>query len=97
MSINLLYNHGSLECNRKYYVLHKKIHIILLYQYLFSYDTTIFLLQVAIATFSAYTLSSSENILTAKKAFVTLAYFNVINFPLTIAAMALSNLMQVNW
>ena len=56
-----------------------------------------FLLQVAIATFSAYTLSSSENILTAKKAFVTLAYFNVINFPLTIAAMALSNLMQVNW
>jgi len=40
-------------------------------------------MQVAVATFATYVLSSDSNILDAEKAFVSLALFNILRFPLS--------------
>ncbi|VDK22937.1 unnamed protein product [Taenia asiatica] len=51
---------------------------------------------VALATFSAYILSSSENLLTAEKAFVSLSLLNILRFPLFMFPTLLSNIVQVS-
>ena len=53
-------------------------------------------LQVALTTFATYILSSSENILAVKKAFVSLALFNVLRFPIYMIPTLLSNAVQVS-
>ncbi|KAL5968005.1 Canalicular multispecific organic anion transporter 2 [Taenia solium] len=50
---------------------------------------------VALATFSAYILSSSENLLTAERAFVSLSLLNIIRFPLFMFPNLLSNMVQM--
>ncbi len=51
--------------------------------------------QVSLVTFGVYVLSSDENILDAKTAFVSLSLFNLLRFPLSMLPMLISNLVQV--
>ena len=51
-------------------------------------------MQVSLATFGTYV--SLGNTLTASKAFVALALFQVLRFPLTMLASLLTNLIQVS-
>lgn len=54
--------------------------------------------QVALATFAAYTLANANNPeqrLTADRAFVALSLFNILRFPLTMLPMVLTSLLQV--
>ncbi|KAI1280800.1 Multidrug resistance-associated protein 1 [Halotydeus destructor] len=45
---------------------------------------------VAVSTFAVYVLSDERNILDAKKAFVSLALFNLLRFPLTLLPMMIN-------
>ena len=51
--------------------------------------------QVALGSFAAYVLSSPENVLDANKAFVSLALFNIMNFPLSMLPVMLAYTVQV--
>ena len=51
--------------------------------------------QVALVSFSSYVLSSSDNVLDANKAFVSLALFSVMNFPIYLLPSAISDAVQV--
>ncbi|RUS88621.1 hypothetical protein EGW08_003647, partial [Elysia chlorotica] len=51
---------------------------------------------VSLTTFGVYVLSSSDNILDAEKAFVSLALFNILRFPLSMVPTVLTNLVQVS-
>ncbi|XP_074648822.1 multidrug resistance-associated protein 1-like isoform X2 [Tubulanus polymorphus] len=51
---------------------------------------------VALASFAVFTMSSPENILTPNKAFVSLSYFNVMNYPMTLLPMSIAMLVQAN-
>uniref|UniRef100_A0A670ZB18 Multidrug resistance-associated protein 1 n=1 Tax=Pseudonaja textilis TaxID=8673 RepID=A0A670ZB18_PSETE len=50
---------------------------------------------VALSTFAVYVSVSEKNILDAQKAFVSLALFNILRFPLNILPMVVSSMVQV--
>jgi hypothetical protein len=49
-----------------------------------------------VTTFATYVLSSEKNILTAEKAFVSLALFNVLRVPLVQFPNVINNIVEVN-
>ncbi|CAF3925067.1 unnamed protein product [Rotaria sp. Silwood2] len=51
---------------------------------------------VCITTFAAYVLSSENNILTAEKAFVSLALFNLLRFPLVVFPSIVNSIIEAN-
>lgn len=53
-------------------------------------------LQVALSTFAVYVLVDENNVLDAQKAFVSLALFNILRFPLNILPMVIGNMVQVS-
>lgn len=53
------------------------------------------LLQVALSTFAVYVTVDKNNVLDAQKAFVSLALFNILRFPLNILPMVISSIVQV--
>lgn len=52
-------------------------------------------LQVALSTFAVYVLIDDQNVLDAQKAFVSLALFNILRFPLNMLPMVISSIVQV--
>lgn len=52
--------------------------------------------QVALSTFTVYVLSDEHNVLDAQKAFVSLALFNILRFPLNMLPMVISSMVQVS-
>jgi len=55
----------------------------------------VFVHQMGLVSFGTYVLSSSDNVLDANKVFVSLALFNVMNFPISMLPNALSYGVQV--
>ncbi|CAF4290926.1 unnamed protein product, partial [Adineta steineri] len=51
---------------------------------------------VCIVTFATYVLSSDENVLTAQKAFVSLALFNLLRFPLVVFPSIITSIIDAN-
>lgn len=51
--------------------------------------------QVSLVTFATYVLSDESNYLDAKKVFVSLSYFNILRFPLSMMPLMISSLVQV--
>lgn len=51
---------------------------------------------VALSTFSVYVLIDEKNILDAQKAFVSLALFNILRFPLNMLPMVISSMVQAS-
>ncbi|KAL0267499.1 UNVERIFIED_CONTAM: hypothetical protein PYX00_009752 [Menopon gallinae] len=49
---------------------------------------------VSLVTFATYVLSDENNVLDAKKAFVSLSLFNILRFPLSMLPMMLSSVIQ---
>ena len=58
-------------------------------------DADLVCLQVALSTFAVYVTVDENNILDAQKAFVSLALFNILRFPLNILPMVISSIVQV--
>lgn len=50
---------------------------------------------MALSTFAVYVLVDENNILDAQKAFVSLALFNILRFPLNMLPMVISSMVQV--
>uniref|UniRef100_A0A3B4X872 Multidrug resistance-associated protein 1 n=1 Tax=Seriola lalandi dorsalis TaxID=1841481 RepID=A0A3B4X872_SERLL len=50
---------------------------------------------VALSTFTVYVLIDEHNVLDAQKAFVSLALFNILRFPLNMLPMVISSMVQV--
>lgn len=46
-------------------------------------------------SFATYVLSDEKNVLDSKKAFVSLSYFNILRFPLSMLPMMISQMVQV--
>ncbi|XP_063124478.1 multidrug resistance-associated protein 1 isoform X12 [Rattus norvegicus] len=55
-----------------------------------------FLWLVALSTFAVFVTVDEKNILDAKKAFVSLALFNILRFPLNILPMVISSIVQAS-
>ncbi|XP_060921677.1 multidrug resistance-associated protein 1 isoform X1 [Labrus mixtus] len=51
---------------------------------------------VALSTFTVYVLSDEHNVLDAQKAFVSLALFNILRFPLNMLPMVISSMVQAS-
>ncbi|UYV60328.1 hypothetical protein LAZ67_1000843 [Cordylochernes scorpioides] len=51
---------------------------------------------VALVTFATYVLTGDDHVLDAKKAFVSLALFNILRFPLTMLPMMVTMFIQVS-
>ncbi|XP_054880485.1 multidrug resistance-associated protein 1 isoform X2 [Poeciliopsis prolifica] len=51
---------------------------------------------VALSTFAVYVLIDERNVLDAQKAFVSLALFNILRFPLNMLPMVISSIVQVS-
>ncbi|XP_062999456.1 multidrug resistance-associated protein 1-like [Elgaria multicarinata webbii] len=51
---------------------------------------------VALSTFAVYVTISEKNVLDAQKAFVSLALFNILRFPLNILPMVISSMVQAS-
>ncbi|XP_037545242.1 multidrug resistance-associated protein 1-like [Nematolebias whitei] len=51
---------------------------------------------VALSTFSVYVLIDEQNVLDAQKAFVSLALFNILRFPLNMLPMVISSMVQAS-
>ncbi|KAI0230542.1 Multidrug resistance-associated protein 1 [Lamellibrachia satsuma] len=51
---------------------------------------------VSLMTFAVYVLSSPDNVLDAEKAFVSLALFNIMRFPLNMLPMLMASLVQAS-
>ncbi|KAK7506164.1 hypothetical protein BaRGS_00002276, partial [Batillaria attramentaria] len=51
---------------------------------------------VSLTTFAVYTLSDSNNILDAEKAFVSLSLFNIMRFPLSMLPNVITNIVQAS-
>ncbi|XP_072275072.1 multidrug resistance-associated protein 1-like isoform X1 [Pyxicephalus adspersus] len=51
---------------------------------------------VALSTFSVYVLIDPSNVLDAEKAFVSLALFNILRFPLNMLPMVISSMVQAS-
>ena len=49
---------------------------------------------VALASFFTFVLSDSNNILDAEKTFVSMSYFNILRFPMSVLPMMISSLVQ---
>lgn len=47
------------------------------------------------STFAVYVLIDEHNVLDAEKAFVSLALFNILRFPLNVLPMVISSMVQV--
>uniref|UniRef100_A0A8C5L1S6 Multidrug resistance-associated protein 1 n=1 Tax=Jaculus jaculus TaxID=51337 RepID=A0A8C5L1S6_JACJA len=60
----------------------------------FTWVCTPFL--VALSTFAVYVTVDRNNVLDAKKAFVSLALFNILRFPLNILPMVISSIVQAS-
>lgn len=56
-------------------------------RYLFS--------QVSLVTFAVFVGVSSDNILTAEKAFTSISLFNILRFPLSMLPMLIAAIVQV--
>lgn len=54
-----------------------------------------FFLQVSLATFAVFVSVSSENVLTAEKAFTSISLFNILRFPLAMLPMLIAAMVQV--
>uniref|UniRef100_A0A9J7YMS9 Multidrug resistance-associated protein 1 n=1 Tax=Cyprinus carpio carpio TaxID=630221 RepID=A0A9J7YMS9_CYPCA len=52
--------------------------------------------KVALSTFAVYVLVDDHNILDAQKAFVSLALFNILRFPLNMLPMVISSMVQAS-
>lgn len=50
---------------------------------------------MALSTFAVYVLVDETHILDAQKAFVSLALFNILRFPLNMLPMVISSMVQV--
>lgn len=50
---------------------------------------------MALSTFAVYVTIDENNVLDAQKAFVSLALFNILRFPLNILPMVISSIVQV--
>ena len=71
----------SLICMKlMYFSMFCLLHII---KMILAYIIFLHFFQVALGSFATYTLSSSQNILDANKAFVSLSLFNIMNFPIS--------------
>lgn len=53
--------------------------------------------QVALSTFAVYVKIDENNVLDAQKAFVSLALFNILRFPLNILPMVISSIVEVRF
>ncbi|KAL8573180.1 hypothetical protein ACOMHN_036165 [Nucella lapillus] len=51
---------------------------------------------VSLTTFAVYTLSDSDNVLDAKKAFVSLSLFNIMRFPMSMLPNVITNIVQAS-
>ncbi|XP_068192205.1 multidrug resistance-associated protein 1 isoform X2 [Antennarius striatus] len=51
---------------------------------------------VALSTFAVYVMIDEENVLDAQKAFVSLALFNILRFPLNVLPMVISSIVQAS-
>ncbi|XP_069566366.1 multidrug resistance-associated protein 1 [Brachyistius frenatus] len=51
---------------------------------------------VALSTFTVYVLIDEQNVLDAQKAFVSLALFNILRFPLNMLPMVISSMVQAS-
>ncbi|KAE8579699.1 hypothetical protein XENTR_v10024156 [Xenopus tropicalis] len=51
---------------------------------------------VALSTFAVYVLIDKQNVLDAEKAFVSLALFNILRFPLNMLPMVISSMVQAS-
>jgi len=51
--------------------------------------------QVSLATFAVFVSVSSDNMLTAEKAFTSIALFNILRFPLAMLPMLIAAMVQV--
>ncbi|XP_051994835.1 multidrug resistance-associated protein 1 isoform X4 [Xyrauchen texanus] len=51
---------------------------------------------VALSTFAVYVLVDEQNVLDAQKAFVSLALFNILRFPLNMLPMVISSMVQAS-
>lgn len=51
---------------------------------------------VALSTFSVYVLIDEKNVLDAEKAFVSLALFNILRFPMNMLPMVISSMVQAS-
>ncbi|XP_048187708.1 multidrug resistance-associated protein 1 [Perognathus longimembris pacificus] len=60
----------------------------------FTWVCTPFL--VALSTFAVYVMVDEKNVLDAQKAFVSLALFNILRFPLNILPMVISSIVQAS-
>lgn len=60
----------------------------------FTWVCTPFL--VALSTFAVYVLVDDQNVLDAQKAFVSLALFNILRFPLNMLPMVISSMVQAS-
>lgn len=54
-----------------------------------------FILQVSLATFAVFVGVSSDNLLTAEKAFTSISLFNILRFPLAMLPMLIAAIVQV--
>jgi len=54
------------------------------------------IVKVGITTFATYVLSSKDNVLTADKAFVSLALFNLLRGPLNAFPNVINSVIEVN-
>lgn len=50
---------------------------------------------MALSTFAVYVLTDESHVLDAQKAFVSLALFNILRFPLNMLPMVISSMVQV--
>lgn len=63
--------------------------------FLFFFLTLSFFLQVSVVTFAVFVGVSSENMLTAEKAFTSISLFNILRFPLAMLPMLIAAMVQV--
>lgn len=70
--------------------------MIILFMFYIDQKNFSILLKVCIVTFATYVLSSENNILTAEKAFVSLALFNLLRFPLIVFPSIINSIIEVN-
>lgn len=63
--------------------------------FFFFLTLSFFFLQVSLVTFAVFVGVSSENMLTAEKAFTSISLFNILRFPLAMLPMLIAAMVQV--
>lgn len=66
-----------------------------IYTFFFFYFLILTFQQVSLATFGVFVVVSSDNILTAEKAFTSITIFNLLRFPLAMLPMLIAGMVQV--